>query len=512
MRPQPQAAAAPIEEARTYFQRAEFVAARRRLHEILDAEPSNADAALLLARVDLRLGDPSQALAGLARHLRAARRAHKGEAALLKAVAFARLGDAKSSRAQFRLAESLIGANDELRGELVYQLAACAWMDRRLDRAAKLLERLPAQRDANLDLHVAILRGAVASANENLPAQGAVLLDALRHVRRDRVDVYLYAMLVTHVAALAVELPSPQLREAAISHVDDVPWTADISDLHFHAARAVAWRRALDGDEFNAFRRLKEALAAARSDAWRVAALTDRAYLAAALGEQRWAAQELRDAHELASTIDWSAVAGEEKLALPVLAELFAQRDPAVAIGYVTTFSGVGKNYPRILSSRRDRRVEALEAYSLGKVQLALGEREEAKRLLKDAWTIYDRLGIAWRAGRAALALAQVDDAEKWRTRARAALDAYPRSWLAREASGRGAAPPLAPAPDAAKLTAAQRAVFELLLEGRGTDEIARVLGRSAFTIRNHIKAIFKAYGVSSRSALIVRATRGGAD
>jgi DNA-binding CsgD family transcriptional regulator len=189
---------------------------------------------------------------------------------------------------------------------------------------------------------------------------------------------------------------------------------------------------------------------------------------------------------------------------------MFAERDPSVAIGYVTTFGSVGKNFPRILSSRRDRRVQALEAYSLGKVQLALGERAEAKRLLSNAWSIYERLGIAWRAGRTALALAQIDgDAQLWRERARASLAAYPRSWLAREERPAPAAAMLAASPDAANLTAAQRAVLELLMEGRGTDDIARSLGRSAFTVRNHIKAIFKAYGVSSRSALIVKATRG---
>src|SRR5579863_9002111 len=115
-------------------------------------------------------------------------------------------------------------------------------------------------------------------------------------------------MLVTQIAALAVELPSLELRDASTTHISRVNWTSDIADIHFHALRAIAWRHALDGDEFNAFRRLKEALAVTTSPAWRVAALTDRAYLASALGEQRWSAQELRDAHDLAGTIDWNAV------------------------------------------------------------------------------------------------------------------------------------------------------------------------------------------------------------
>lgn len=509
MRQQRETAVDAIDVARADFHRAHFTAASERLNAILESAPAAVEAALLLARVELRRGNPSNALSVLTKHARTAKRVSKAEGALLKAVAFSRLGDTPSCQAQFREAESLLQSEDELYGELLYHRASAEWIERRLDRAAKTLDRVPGKRTTNLDLHVRILRGAIASASENLHAQGAILLDALRQLHvPEQAEVYLYGMLVTHIAALAVELPSTELRDAAIAHVDKVPWTQDIADLHFHCVRAIAWRHALDGDEFSAFRRLKQALAAANSDAWRVAALADRAYLAAALGEKRWAAQELRDAHELAGAVDWNGIAGEEKLALPVLAELFSSRDPSVAINYVTTFTNVGKNYPRILSSNRDRRIEALEAYSLGKVQLALGEAREAKRLLTTAWSIYDKLGMQWRAARTALALGEIEDGEVWRQRARVALEPFPRSWLARR-KGDAASADIATSGDAANLTAAQRLVLDLLLEGRGTDQIAQTLGRSTFTVRNHIKAIFKAFGVSSRSALIVKATRG---
>lgn len=496
-----------LDAARTDFYAAHFRTAAQRLHDILDRQPDAVDASLLLARVEIRRGNPSAALSVLSRPVSSRRRAARAEHALLRGIAFARLGDAQSSRAQFRLSDSLLTGRDELRSELTYQIAAMHWMERRLDRAAKVLERLPKTLTADVELHVQILRGAIASAGERLHEQGALLLEALRRLRP--VDVYLYALLVTQIAALAVELPSSELWNAALTHADRVPWTADIADLHFHTARAIAWRHVLEGDEFNAFRRLKEALDATTSAAWRVAALTDRAYLATALGERRWAAQELSDAHELASTIDWSSVRGEEKLALPVLADLFADRDPSVAIGYVATFKNLDSDFPRILSSRRDRRVEALEAYSLGRVQLALREPAEAKRLLLRAHEIYAKLGIEWRAGRASLALAQIENEASWRNAAERELRAYPRSWLWRSRSGSGT-PAAAPAAPASRpLTAAQRAVLDLLLEGRGTEEIAQALGRSTYTVRNHIKAIFKAFGVNSRPALILKAKRG---
>ncbi len=62
--------------------------------------------------------------------------------------------------------------------------------------------------------------------------------------------------------------------------------------------------------------------------------------------------------------------------------------------------------------------------------------------------------------------------------------------------------------PQLDRLTPAQRAVFDLLMDGRGTAQIAKELGRSTFTVRNHIKAIFKVFGVTSRPELIVRASQ----
>src|SRR6185437_2885685 len=237
---------APVELARRNFRSANFAVAAQQLEALLNADAGSADAALLLARVELRRGNPSNALAVLTRHVRNEKRNIKAQAAVIKGVAFSRLGDIDSSRAQFRAADSLAD-DDELRGELTYHMAASEWMERRLDRAGKLLERIPAHRSPDLDLHASILRGAIASASENLPAQGAILLDALRRVRAGAdVEVYLYAMLITQIAALAVELPSAELRDAAVANVDSVPWTGDISDLHFHAVRAIAWRHALD--------------------------------------------------------------------------------------------------------------------------------------------------------------------------------------------------------------------------------------------------------------------------
>jgi DNA-binding NarL/FixJ family response regulator len=56
-------------------------------------------------------------------------------------------------------------------------------------------------------------------------------------------------------------------------------------------------------------------------------------------------------------------------------------------------------------------------------------------------------------------------------------------------------------------LTASQQAVYEQLVLGLSTRDIARQLNRSEFTIRNHVKAVFKTLGVKSRASLVARAT-----
>jgi DNA-binding CsgD family transcriptional regulator len=492
-----------LAQARGAYRRAEFSAAAA----TLDALATNAgwapEAALLRARIFLKR-EPAAALAHLARTATAFTRPQdRAEAEMLQGVTYARLGDAVAAESCFANAERLLLAGTALSRELTYQRAAAAWIRRDLDAASQFLEMVDAAATGDLQLEALVLRGAIAAARGDVVGQGAVLLEALGCVRasNDR-SVLHWASIVSQIANLAHELPGTSLRDAAFAELGAVPWTSDLTELRFATVRSVAWRRALDGDEFNAFRLLKEAAALAPTDAWRVTAFCDRAYFATALGERRWAEQELSDAHELAARVEWNALDGEERFALSELAELFAPRDAALALSYVGRYKDSGKRYARTLSSHQDLRVDAMEAYSFGVVQLALGRRKEAARLLREAWDVYDALGYDWRAGRAARDLLAATGDDAWQARAAAKLAPYPRSWLAmaRHAANFGESPELA------ALTPAQLAVYRLLMRGLSTAQIAAEQSRSEFTVRNHIKAIFKAIGVNSRPELLARA------
>jgi DNA-binding NarL/FixJ family response regulator len=60
----------------------------------------------------------------------------------------------------------------------------------------------------------------------------------------------------------------------------------------------------------------------------------------------------------------------------------------------------------------------------------------------------------------------------------------------------------------ALNLPTVQRKVFDYICQGLSNAEIADQMERSEFTVRNHVKALLKRFGVSSRSALVAEAAR----
>ncbi len=308
-------------------------------------------------------------------------------------------------------------------------------------------------------------------------------------------------------------MPSPSLRTAVLENVDEIPWTTDIADLHFTALKAVGWRYALDGDYLSAFRTLKRAGRVAPTEAWQVVAMCDRASLAQGLGERRFTEQELDDISEVADHIQWRTVSGEERLALLLLAVLYAPSDGALALSYIARFQETGMRFDALLSANDDRRLKATVDYSLGYVYARLNYREEALTCLQDAWTTFDVIGYDWRAARCAKEISALTRDRAWLARGREKIAAYPRSWIAAEidaasgdtrdeAAASVSAQPSRAGRDAL-LTPAQREVYRLLMDGIAVSEIARLFERSEYTIRNHIKAIFKTFHVNSRAALM---------
>jgi len=149
--------------------------------------------------------------------------------------------------------------------------------------------------------------------------------------------------------------------------------------------------------------------------------------------------------------------------------------------------------------------------YCLGVLCVETGEKDKGIAMLESAFNELVRLRYDWPAAEAAIELAETTNFAAWRSRARGLLARYPNSYQNKRlvqldrlgGATRYVASPALEDPKITSLTPAQRTVYHRLLENVSVKEIAADLKRSDLTIRNHIQAIFRKFGVTSRADLV---------
>lgn len=200
----------------------------------------------------------------------------------------------------------------------------------------------------------------------------------------------------------------------------------------------------------------------------------------------------------MAQRLSWN-VAGEERSALLVLAELFADENPAIAEQYLARFRSLSASVIPLLSYGTDPRLRGLEAYSQGIAWLRLGDSGEGKAALSEAWSIFEDFDYGWRAALCALHLYETTRDRRWLQRATRKIAPWADSWIARRITEVTNASCVS----LELVPPAKREVLELVRAGRRNSEIARVLGRSPNTVRNQIAQLFQTFNVKSRAELV---------
>lgn len=300
------------------------------------------------------------------------------------------------------------------------------------------------------------------------------------------------------LAYLAREIYVPEALPEVERQLGGTPWPPDFDDRRFQTLKALGSACALRGDYFNAFRFLRYCSRSATNDASRAIAAAERAALARCKGEMFWSRQELAEAEEYAANVNWNSVRDDSRIGLLLLAELFVAVDPAKAALYQARFNeSEGVRAPNFYL-KNDPRLAALVQYAEGVVDLAIGHRKVGVSLLKKALETFRERGYEWRTGRCALRLYEATREESYVRLAHEYLRHYMNSWLGDEYRA-------SLSPQAISLPPMQRRVLDELRKGLTVPQIAKKFGRSEHTIRNHIKPIFKAYGVKSRDALIAK-------
>ena len=219
------------------------------------------------------------------------------------------------------------------------------------------------------------------------------LLDPSEREKRELLSIR--ASATYQLAGLARERYIPHAIVEIERQLSGVAWPRDLADYLFSTHKDLAWAKALQGDYFNAFRHMKHASEAAHATARRVAAACERSLLARCFGERVWSRVELDEAEHLASQMDWHGTFSLERYGLLLLAELFSEIDVGRASMYLAQYRSLGGIDS--IDNRRDPRVRAEEQYSMGVVELALGNRTRGLFDLREARAVYERYGYDFR-------------------------------------------------------------------------------------------------------------------
>jgi DNA-binding CsgD family transcriptional regulator len=467
---------------------------------------ATAEANLLRARILMNLDAP--AAIGSLLKIRDARPAKEivVQALALLGDAYARTGDFGAADHSLQEAFDLAGrvGDADLSAFVGYRSGRRFLAEGNPERARESLDLARAGRSVESRLNALHLESYILSREGRLREQARVLVEMLRSIDPALREHMEHRAWATHsLAALTRELYLPDMLSEVERQLGGAPWPEDFAVNRFQALKSLGWAKALLGDHLNAFRYLKRSAEEAPSKAWRVMAYCDRAYLARSADQEVWARHELAEAEDIADSTDWRSLVGEEPIALLLLSELFATVDAAKASVYLARFREMGDLKSPLSLLRSDPRLMAMVEYSSGVVESALGNSKRAMTLLDSAYRAYSRMGYEWRAGRCALAQFALKAEAGYLASARDKLRHYGASWLGQQMRELAVA-------DSMSLPPMQMQVFRLLCEGRPTDEIAKTIGRSQFTVRNHVKALLKTFNVNSRPALLAEAMKRG--
>lgn len=401
-------------------------------------------ARLLRARVSLRLGRPKFALETL-EGIEADRARDRAEMTLLRAVATSRLGDDERADYLFRDAYvfSISASDRALEAEIQYYRGVSAFGQSDLDLARQECESgldiAAAPRRFFESSGIVPLKHIVARTQELLGivdmAQGNYR-HAIVHARAvlatldscDVPDVFQQAYALRNISMLARDFDLEDEALLLSKRVPMLKWTQDISLVHFTTAEALAWCSALRGDCVEALRLFRRAENAATVTPERIIIGVDRSLLAREAGHRAMFIEEVENALRSADEYDWEKAAGDYREALLSLAQAAASIAPARARVALDRYAAIVTSMDRLFASRMEPRARAEEAYTQGLVFRAEGRATLSRERLQTAFETWDRIGYEWRAGRAALELAELDSGEVFRMAVRRELQRRPNS------------------------------------------------------------------------------------
>jgi len=279
-----------------------------------------------------------------------------------------------------------------------------------------------------------LVRGFVAATRQQYREQLAFVREAIAEAAKaETPDLWITATqwqhLAFHVRDFDLDDDAQTLRLIAAE-----TWPDELAPMKFEIHRALGWSSALRGDHLNAFREFRSMGGFATSDAWKILAAVERAYLSRELGETVRARDDIEYAAKLADRVDWNAV-NEERIGLAQLAQEVAAFDPARAGKLFERYSAIKAKLAPLTLNSVDRRARAYECLAEGTVLRANRAIPAAAERFREAFEIFDSVGYRWRAATAALPLAELFQRRSDVEYVRREAAERPNSWLERRAA-----------------------------------------------------------------------------
>lgn len=248
-------------------------------------------------------------------------------------------------------------------------------------------------------------------------------------------DEWIAASITMNVAVLARDFPWAADAVFLEERIDRVRWTTALSARRFLCLHGLGWCRAHEGDHLGALRAFHDAADIAPSIPLKVTAWVDHAMLGRELGSDLVAQESTCYAADLASSIDWRDVRNGERFALLFLAEALAADDVRLAREVMKRYDDVDSPIDTLMSgdtNRMNARALALEYRAEALIARGEGRVPHARRLFRDEYAIWSRLGSEPRAAIAALDAYRFDNDPALLEFARRAAASTPLSWVAR--------------------------------------------------------------------------------
>lgn len=466
--------------------------------------------ALLRARAMLRIGRAQEAIAVVSGVFVAHGTLDASlTARMLLGQAYVRIGEHERGLAILDQAyRESMGAHATIRSEIALSIALGYYGLRRLDEADAALDLVSPGADI---VHARALeyRAWVAVARADYVRATRTFADALRRLDACRhYDRFLEATAIRGVAILAAERLDRTSWLLAEPRAERFDWSPDdLAGPHHSIANSASIVYEADG-------RIAEALEWTRRAEQRVSpghvllAQTRRAAIFRAVGE-RFAHRDLVAAMRRdLDGMNLESLQGDERgLPLAVAEEIAYAGDVLGARALIKRNDDM-PGASRMIAMTDDPREAAHRAFVEAVVADTGGEHAIAHDRYRAAFQTYHRIGYERRALLAALRLGEL-------TGHTYLLDYVDRTLrkLSSRSPLRERARRYNPAltdPVVSQLSRTERAVLELVCDGKTTVEIAATRGRSKQTIRNTISRILTAFDVSDRPALMRECMRRG--